>query len=121
MATKKLSAAQKLMLEQVTAGPLKYEKLDGYGRRVAGFLEDAGLVKNEGELVEITDAGLARLAKRKAEAKHLAKTNGNGKSPVARAKPATLDARIAALAALDAEYKAKREAVEMAAPYFVRA
>jgi hypothetical protein len=29
-----------------------------------------------------------------------------------------LDARLAALAALDAEYKAKRAAVELAAPYF---
>lgn len=84
---KKLSAAQRLMLEQARKGPILYEKLDGYGRRVAGILEDDELLKTAGEDVEITDAGRARLKGRGARRQPAAsaskpappaKTTGNG-------------------------------------------
>ena len=81
MATKQLSPAQKLMLEQAAKGPIVYEKLDGNGRRVAGPLEDLGYLVTEGENVEITDAGRSRLNGRKAHAKPKLKpaTKPNGK------------------------------------------
>ncbi len=102
MANKKLSVAQRLMLEQAAKGPILFETLDGYGRRVAGVLEDDELVTTVGENVELTDAGRSRLnGRRKVHAQPAPKangkpkTNGNGVAASAKARvpPWYTDAR----------------------------